>query len=1250
MVFLPLKPKTKTGSIIPAKPYSAQEEDNDAISGYDEIQEMMANRQPITNDEVLSSGNDGSNYRRGPVEDGIERSQQYNPVNQEIYKAQGNPLFGVEGLPRTTSKLDLEGNKTTEFVMPPGGAQEDNTDFTGIDPLDNTLSLGVNTLRGTARTAGYAASNTLKHTLGFGEWLLDTAQGFNAEVGGVSINPVKPLAEFADWLLNTKEFTDVERNYIDQHFPTTPVANESEKFIGDMVGMIVGGQAGKKIGEHVAAGVPGVISHALSRFWSEANKRDPVNAKEKLERFAKAVTVSIPSEAAGASITTPSNMEPITGNTFIDNLAFTYGLSLVGKGVQGAGSWAGDKVLGGFKSKATPENITRSFMQHIDPQLAQTLGKTSDQEIARRAKILGEIANKNATFETGLSRVENPTLQLDTTTAMSMDDAARQYYEGAYQFLKKEMSPEEWSVFLDTNSQQLISNLRGLKRSRIQAGSEQINNKDADIYAQTQSMFKESADNLALEGDVMQGMENSMTPAVLGLQGAKKDLITAKNRQIVAKGTLEQEYNDNALTKALEDFRNSDLLGTNDEGRAKLRDLSMDGLRAAWKADKAEVDAAYRSIPRDTYDYNELADAIIAAGQEDTALAALKVKPGGATVEKIEGVGKNADEIEQSLAEKKAELAEGLRTRFPDINVLWNEGRSVLSRKLNNAYDANAGGATLDVDQMDAVRTAIDNVVGKSTNEQVKAAQKRYRDYANTWLVNKQLRNFDTAMSKASDTPGIEAGIDDSKAAGYDAVQSAITDPTKLQMPRIIAAVKDPNASSTIQSYMLGESLSNLVRNTPAGVPISSTAYIQEIAPLVKYMDDPKSGYLKANFEATLKVLQEAEGNVAMAGQALEKATETATLVKNTASKKAAIEYFVTNLDAANKIEGGVANFTSNPRVAFTELFKSKEAAGEIPRLISEVAAIDPIAAEGIKSQYIRYIKDEYFTSNAVGVDVSAGDPLFARNPAAGKLNTTLNTSRDNVINTINAVFDPADARAITTILDFLDKKVNLDTAKAFTKGSDTVRNASSAQQSTQLLTRLVFGPLSREGSAVNAITGLFTKAWQENDTKIAQDMLDMFIVDPKAMSNIISTVGKNTSSGKIVNMLKGLQAATGPLIYSGVGASKNPIPEVEDEMSDAFNVNPNNTGFDWDQSPIDEFAGTTAKMNWKGRPQSTNIEDRRNEKRVKKTFMEPMPQGNELMSDDEATAFMGTKGPRMKPKGFAGRNAPTPMPRLKGR
>lgn len=1219
---------------VPADEFNPQEMENSIRTGYREIQEMGPGTPPAKS--TLSPDNDGSNYLPGGRQ---------NPMNEVIYESQGKRLLGQEWLPRVMSKLDDAGNKTTEFVMPPGAAEEDNTDFTGVDVLDNTLSLGINAARGTTRAAGAAATNIAKHTLGFGEWMLDTIRKntpqINATVPGSApiTAGIDSLAKLGDYLLNTKEFTDADRNFIDENFPTTPVANETERIVGDMGAIIAGGQAGKNIGENL-----------VKEFMNTARKIDATSWKARTQAFAKAVGAVIPAEAAGATAMTPSNAEPITGNHFLDNLAMAYGLSTVGKAFSSTGKFVNERVLGGFRSKSTPNNAMRSFMEHIDPVLNEVAGRIPDDEIARRARILGDIANKNSVFETGLGNVADDTLQLDTTTAMAMNDAAKQYYEASYGFLKKTMKPEEWQAFVDDNAQRLIENLRGLKKSRVLRGSDVVEAKDADLYKQTESLFTEAADNKMLEGDVMGQMAGAVTEPLEGLTGAKADLVAARNRQIMAQDALTQEYNDNALTKALEEFKRQDFLGTNEAARANFRTMSMDGLVKAWKADMAEVDAAYKAIPKETYDYAQLADSIIAAGQEDTALAALKVKPGGSTVERIAGEG--ADEVEAAadLATKRSELINQLRTRFPDINVLWNEGRSVLSRQISNAYEANAGGATLDVSQTEAIRSAIDKIVGKSTNSQVVAAQNRYKEFANTWLVNDQLKAFDESMRNVRTIDGVEVGIDTAKTAAYDAMQSAISDPTKLQMPRILTAIKDPNASAVAQEYMLGESLSNLVMGMKAGAPISTAQYIKELTPLVRYMDE--NGSLRANFEATLKVLNDAEQGLVSAEQAFEQALSTATQIKATASENAAVKYFTTNMDQVTNPETTiVASFTSNPREAFNELFRSKEAAGDIPRLIKEVEAVDPIAAEGVRSQYLRYIRDEYFTSRAVGVDTSTGTPDFARNPSAGKLHKTLNTSRDNVINTINTVLSPEDAKAVTTILDLLDKKVNLDTAKAFTGGSDTVANATTAQQSTYLLTRMVFGPLNHKATLINSVTGLWTKAWQESNDKVAQQMLDLFITDPHFLSKTANMMKKGADDGKIINAFKAVHNAAGPLGYAYVGAKKPPVDQETESMLNDERANLT------DQQLAESSVGplldafSEVPMKWRGREQSANIEDRRPKNgenplearrreylQNDKTYKLPFPEDDSTMSDEEAAVFMKK------------RSAPKPMPRLKDR
>lgn len=1078
-----------------------------------------------TREEMLAPKNDGSNYQPGGGA---------NENNKAIYDTQGNPLMGVEGLPRTTAKFDDKGNKSTEFVMPPELGPDSN------DPMHDIA-------RSAARTGGYAASQTIKHGLGLGEWIFDNLQtvfGINADasVGGVSINPAKGIAKLGNWLLNTDKFTDTEKNWIDENFATLPAGNGTEKFVGDIMSMVVGGGVGKKVGEKALEAVPGAVTKVVSRFWNEAKRVDPVNAHAKTEAFVKSIAVSIPSEAAGFAATTPSNTESMFGNPLLDNLALAYGGTAIAKVAGAAGRGIAEKFTGGFKNKATPNNAMKAFMNHIDEGTLNA----SDEEIARRAKILGEIANKNSTFETGLKGVMDGSIQLDTTTAMSMQDAAREYFEKAYAFRKGQIPDAQLNQMIENESQALIEKLRGIKKARVMGKSSIVENKDSDLYAQTENLMTEKADNMQLEGDVHSNMAGMVQPKINELEDVRNSLKNASNNKEVADAALVNEQTNNDLIRNLEDARSKNLLGFNTENRANLLNLSKEGLVKAWTKAKDVVNHAYSNIARTPPDYQALAESIANAGDLENSLRVFNVR---APANPVGPIGNTVEDFNQ--------LVNNLQEAVPDINYLYTKIRPEISQRINQAETSGVNVET--VDGLKALRAEIDRQANASDEPTVQAAVKAYKDFADNWLQTPELKAFDDAMDTVRDvgpewTP---KGLTNAKIIGKEQVlDKAISDTTGERLPKLLSALDDPTASDTIQKYVFGEILGDITTSMTMGQPAQVTNIISRLRPYRDLMKavDPS---LEADFARSVEALAARETDAVGADRTLNELVAKATKLKNEASQTEASKW-IRNLDGANDLSKSAPELTSNSRETFYQLFASKEAAGDIPKLMAEAKATgNPLVVEGIQSQYLRYIKDTHLSSKSVGVDTAGGELSFPKAPRAGTLNQTLNTSKSNVLNTIKSVLDPEDAAGVEAILQFLDTKVNLDTAKAFTAGSDTVMNNASAQQSTQLLTRIMFGPLNRKASLINSIAQVFNAGWQGKADKAALDMLDMFITDPKFLSKTAAMMKKGADDGSIINFLKGIKAASGPIVIGTVGAHKSTTEPAIDQETNSMLSSP---------------------------------------------------------------------------------------------
>lgn len=1063
--------------------------------------------------------------------------------NDETYEALGNGTGIMD-------KVDAEGDPYKEFVMPPEMVA-------GNNPLGEAAG----------RIAASTVTKVGKGLASAGEWAIDTAtqskkaldaapDGIKETLGVIGMAPeaVSAFGELIDGWFGSG-ISDEYTNWVDGNFPTAPTFNAAENLTSDIGAMAVGGGMGKKAAE-------GTVGKAVDLFFRRAKDVNPGSAAAATQAFTKALVSSVPGEAAGVTMMGPD--ESVTGNPFLDNFILGAGFAAAGTAIGGAGRLLDQYPLAGFNNRTRWDDSLANFMTGIDPTIAGQ--KVSKEEAVRRAKIFGEIVNSNKSFETGLKSVQDASIPLDTTTALVMNDAARQYITR----VAGNLPPEQ----LDAMAQKLIGNMRGLKKGRLMGGSEAIASSDANINKASENLMTEKANQVMDAPYVDPTISGLVEPEVNQLQDIHQTIKNADNSVLINEGKLAAEQNDNALLKAIEDAKQQDVLGFNTKDKDAFNAMSSEGLVKSWKQDKANVDNLYKNIPNDPYDVEALADGIIAAGQADTALEALNAIPGERTIKRQIPEGASPEDA----AALRQELITKLQTEFPDINALWNKGRSRISIATDAAITSGK-----DASQVKSVRQLIDEIVGKSTNPQVKAANDVYAAFKQKWNKTQQLTQFDETMDQFKNR-------DDSLVPNQVASQvweQALTDPANIQIEPLFDAIRDPKAAATVKEYAVGRILSNLSRG------MSADKLVANIKPFQNLIRNVNPA-LEADFTATVTALRNAEQGSDAAKTALANAQKLGTQIMAEASNKE-LSTFINGLgNTLDPLKNG-AELTGNIPATMSSIFNSKEGATRITKLIAEAkAAGHPMAEEAIKSQALRWLKDKVFSSNSTGATVLDSEVSFSKAPKIGTLKSIVEGSDDNTFDVLKAAFanDPDTYNSVREILEFIHTKVNVDTAKAFTKGSDTVPNRS-ALDATKNLIIAKWGPLSRQGTIANRIATLIFGDQSAKAEDLMNSMMDVLIVNPSFFKEI-AEVSKAKDTGIVESFVTGVVNA-GKYYTYGTQNTEDKNAPIDEQTSEAFKLNPNApVDYDWDQAIVDELSGSTAKMNWKGRPTSANIEDRR--------------------------------------------------------
>lgn len=1090
--------------------------------------------------------------------------------NDERYSSAGEPVLGIEGAPHIMKKLDAEGDQYTEFVMPPDLVS-------GNNPVGESIGrMGLSTV---TKMAKGAAS--------FGEFLLDSVKQSRtgefdpdtADPTGFQNLPAEALialGEIVDGWLGSG-ISDEYTNWVDQNFPTMPTANNAENFVSDTVSMGAGGMAGAKLAK-------GTVGKVIDEFFKRAKDINPDSAKAAAQVFTKAALATVPGEAAGVTMMGPD--ESITGNAFLDNFILGGAFAGLGGIVGGVGRIADKYPLAGFNRGARKEDALANFILKLDPTATQNMTK---EEAVRRGRILGGIVSQNADFTSGKFKTPN-----DTIMALVQGDGARQYIQAV---AGRQLSPEE----LDGFTQQLVSNMRGIKKGRVQNNSQVIADADARMDKNVETYMEGTANEILDKPFIPGAMTNLAEPEIGSLQAAKTEFDRAGVNAKSMESALLAEQNDNTLFKALDDYRSTDPLAFNTEGRDAFEKMAQEGLPNQWKKEHEAYNNLYKAIPADPYDYAALADEIIEAGRGDTALEALKYKPGQRTIEKIEGLGATPEDAALDMAQKRAALIEGLRTEFPDINALWNKGRSTLSREVDQGIKANAKGGNVDVSQGRMVRNAIDEIVGKSTNPAVKAANDAYAAFKQKWNKTGQLEELDEQMRVYNNRSQVVP-----QQTSQHAWQHAIfEDDTGLELQPLFDAMGDKNVPANVKEYAVGQLFTKIARGMSAD---DLTKNLQPHLNLIRNVNPA----MEQDFIATIGALRKAEIGSSEATAALANAQKIASETMQIANNKE-LSAFITG---KNILGGETPAMTTGIEKTMSEIFNSKDGAGKVQRLIQEARdANNPMVEQAVRSHAVRWLKEKMLSSHSTGTTALGGEVNFSHAARLGALKNIVEGSDNNVLQVLKTAFgdDTASYNAIRDVLEHVYTKTNLDQADTFVKGSNTQRNQASALDSTRTLIIAKWGPLSREGTIAGRIANLVLGDNSAKIEDILANYLDLMIVNPNLLKDI-ANASKGRDMGGAEYLLRGANAAAKTILY-GIQNSEYKNAPIDEQTSDAFNLNGKFTNADLDDTTntihsdsiptnvinetFDALGGAdsvTSNMmrKTKGRPVSTNIEDRR--------------------------------------------------------
>lgn len=1060
---------------------------------------------------------------KGPVGRGRPVNRQATelafPKTWDEYQQTGKPLsvLGQELPIRLQQGVTNEGRKRTYFVPPPISNKP-----TGSAPLD--VMIGADKSLGNMAVGG--ALEAGRASLALGEYLLETAG-----------------------------LDDKSIQFIEENFPTLPAGNNIEKAGQEIMSVLYGAATGNTLLSTIAkyTRTPEKVTQILSTF--KKNLRDDPNAFKKMQLMVRGVLTEF-GEILGASATTPPEQTPISeqlgivpdgdnnvvGN-IVDNAAFSVLARLIGVGLGALGKKVDQKFLQGFRP-AERNKAALQWLKAVDPLTPDNI---PGEEINRRAKIMADVLQKYKMFEIALTGKELP---LDTS--MAMMQGANEYMRRTYGYMEQQMGSAKFAEFVEQGVRSIVSETLAIKQGM--KSNREVALSDANFLDTVGSEMETAANSFPIPGG------GTTTPAIghdvgvnIGRQAlnridtSQNALTRAKEEVAGAGANLDTTLSDTQLMQMLEEARDTNKLGGSMAQRMMREELTGPNLLAGFQKAKQRVTEAFRNVPSEKIDPTELANLIASSGNimnplEDFGIPA--TAGGMKTYNSIPSPDSGLSEID--------ELALSLEQKgVNDVNYILNEIWPQLSKRINAAYVARD---PMSADQIHVFRRQLGELIGKSKNPAIQNAMNEYKEFADTWLGTQPLRQYEAAASQVHEVGGgfTPKGQTDAFEIGgqmFEASRNAYTD---AYLTKFVLALQtgDPNASQEISQFLVGEALNTLVKKTTAGSRIPSQELLNSIAPYTRTLEniDP-NGLIKDWHEAVQKI-QIAEQGLKSSEDVLDEAQALATKMKEEAATGAA-RFFLGELTRNPGLR-------KNSQDAWRQLFNATDAPLLVGRLLEQMKTEkNTLAIAGLKSEYLRYLRDKIFTNRPVGVTGDTASPLdptqdaFVRDLSGSRLKDALSSDYSHDMSTLREIFkdEPKTGDAVVALMTTMHNMVNSRATKVNPFGSNTVVDAT-LQKSVNTLIMLTLGVLNRTATTARAVTGTLTLGHNDRMKQAYDSIFSQIVTNPQFVSEAL----ENVSRGRPIKEFLGV--VTKGAIRGSI-MQRRPTEDVETEEALGGNITP---------------------------------------------------------------------------------------------
>ena len=1047
-----------------------------------------------------------------------------NSANEELYNQRGEKSQTAEafGLDMRTQKVTNEDGETQTYVVPGPSSQESGR--TG-----RILAGGVaEAAKGIAR-----AGEGITDAIGAGA----DALGINEALeGSGATNPItgEPL----------RIGTDPETDYVKENFPTVPPEDAGDEIGQEVVSILVGSVGGAGLASKLekTLNVSPKLAAYMAKQWGKVGKKKPEELYDAARVFYKTVIIGTGANL-GATATTPESTEPLFGDdivetlgfdaeenrnlaNFADNVAFSAGLTLLGRVAKGGGKVVSKLVpLKILQKNARDRDLGALLLKELDPNLADVPAEV----FAERARIMGEVMKDNKSFRAEL--LANTEIDLDSTTALYQ--GAEEYVRRAYGWQQALMTDEAYEEFVKKTATTIRSKMTDIRQGRVTAGSTTVRNADRGIVEGFDEALDATATELGGDAAVVGSADKIAMPIAGAVDEARQGLDAALMDLDAANDALDAASNQNAIIETLEEARQTNALGSDQTEKALLEGLTGDQLYKAWLEKRTAYKQAFGSLPDVDVAMTDIIDIIEEAGARTNdfntiSTTSLKEDPLAALLRAVRP--KTVNGVREEPDEVLERLIQGGNT-FKDLFVGIRPQIELRIQALKNSQQ--------DASALINLKSSIDEIA-RNADPAYGEALDLYADYAGTFLATDALSDFSNAAKQVNPrlrtATGDPVGLANAYQKGMQAYNmsvgpNAVTKSTDAFIAALDSGSQGIEANPELAKAMVGHTMNMLNRSLAGGTGANSTALTQAIAPYLSVLERTDPAIVEL-FQETVETLRTAESGLIDAKKARKIAHDNYVQTVKQAKLDIASK-FLSNIDSLPAVK-------SNPQAVFDEIFRSNEAPARIEELLRSADATgDPMVKEGIQAQYLTWLKENLKTSRRF----DGGTDGKAREVSAAKIDNILRNPSSPVLRSLDLLFqdNPARAAQVVALLDVQDLALTGRQGRGATFGSNTAYD----QQIQKFVNRLnvvMFGVLNPTATVARNVSQAVSENYRKGIQADVLETLDLMIASPEEFDRVMSLVETDKVEEAVDLMSKHL----GRGVY-GAG-----LP-VDDQMNEAM-------------------------------------------------------------------------------------------------